>query len=410
MSFLGGLGKILGAPFNSLGNITGLHINPFDPHSWQWRRPTPTLMDFINVASIAGGPGFMQNLLKGNFAQAFKSLSLDNVGLKNFLGAAGIKDPSKMQPGDWMRLVNNLQRASAQQGSAGGQSASQEFGGNGGQTSYPNERMDSTRDPSSPSFDWSKGDWGTADWSKETTTPSPLDPNYLTQYGGGLANILFPGLQAQLGFAKSLEPDRQQAVKRAADALDPGNLQAVVDRFRRQLSTNAVEAGKQAGFAIGASGGGTGLAEGAAQAARDAATKAAGAYQSELFSPQNLSDLATKRAGVLAAGQNPTMLNPALALLGIQNQGVSQDLSRRQIEQGLALNRPPSGLEGALPFLGQLAGQINWGGGGGGAGGGYGGGGGGGGNDLGGLFDFLDVPGLPPGTPPPYGVGDDQWL
>lgn len=412
MSLLGGIGKIIGAPFNSLGNITGLHINPFNPRSWSLRRPNPTLMDFINVASLAGGPSFMQNLMKGNFAKAFGSLNLNHVGLKNFLGAAGIKDPSKMQPGDWMRLVSNLQKASAQPGSAGGQTASSEFGGNGGAGQFANgggasggPNVPNSTDPTSPAFDWSKGDWGDADWSKETTRPNPLDPNYNAQYGGSIANLLFPTLQSQINFAGQLEPQRQNAVQRASDYLDPGFLQQAVDQFKANATTQAVETGKQQALALGP---GSGLAEGAKQAALDNAMKQTNQYYTSILSPQALAENEARRAGILSGAQNPTLLGPAATALGIVNQGNMTNLQRQLLQQQINANRPPSALESSLGFLGSLAGGINWGG----LGGNSGGGGGstGGSNDLGGLFDFLNTPGLPPGTPPPYGTGDDQWL
>lgn len=102
MSFWDTISDIVSAPFEAAGNVTGIKVNPFRPQDARITAPNPNLNDIGTLATLFA-PG-------GNLAKAsFGSLGLGNLGTASLLGAAGLKDPRKMNLGDALALLQRAQ-------------------------------------------------------------------------------------------------------------------------------------------------------------------------------------------------------------------------------------------------------------------------------------------------------------
>lgn len=127
MGFLDSLGSILGdigtqiaEPFK---NVTGLDIGT---GGVKWRTPNPNLGDIASLASMFATPGFKVTSL-ADISNLGKHIGTSNFGLGSVFGAAGLKDPSKWNIGDVMKVAGMAQGMGQ---SGGGQFAAQPTGFN----------------------------------------------------------------------------------------------------------------------------------------------------------------------------------------------------------------------------------------------------------------------------------------
>lgn len=142
---------------------------------------------------------------------------------------------------------------------------------------------------------------------------------------------MLPAWSSSLGFANTMEPLRQGAIRNFAMHNSPGNLQSQVDMFgRRALARNlAMARAKRL----------AGMSAGIAPAAivNDAYNQTAqetGNYDMQVNSPESQAKALETIIGALSQSFNPQMLQALLGLSGSYASGLQTEFQRPK-EQGL---------------------------------------------------------------------------
>lgn len=161
----------------------------------------------------------------------------------------------------------------------------------------------------------------------------------------------------QQGFQNENLPAKLNMIRNLIRNVSPGNNQAIVDKARRQLSSQYAEGARQSNVAMGESGVGSGMQQGALLDAQNRANDRAGTMAVDLASPQG------QMEALSAALQALGMASPDIAtLLGINQPMETSRQYRNNIKgQGSVLN-------GVTGLLGQAASSFLPGGGGSGGG------------------------------------------
>lgn len=167
-----------------------------------------------------------------------------------------------------------------------------------------------------------------------------------------LAQDFFPWARQQVGFASSLEPGREAAIRQFIQQMSPEARRALAKRYQEMMKAQAMETGRANASTLAGQGYGQTAQTGAAIDARNRGNVAASDYATQMDSPEAMLQALQGVLGAYGQGQTisslPDLIN--ISQLGFEPYGLP------------GLNQPDKGGLGGLfgTVLGSAAGGLDW--------------------------------------------------
>lgn len=296
---MGGVLKSISRPFDSIGRLTGVRINPFSPQDARITSPEFNPMDLIQVASMfaPGGLAGIGQLGKFSTGNLLANTGLgwlkdpSKFGLQDALGMAGLGDLDPKNPATWLQALQTLQGMGGE-GGGGGEGYDRETGGGfGGMFGMP-AMTDFPERPARTPFEGSKpGDY----------------ENWLGQSGGDLFGLAGSELSDYAGASQQRGSVLERLRSELGTGGDQGRIRA--DRAAR-MSDAAGDAEPIARRLVAQGVDPTTAAQMAESQARRSAEGASHDYASSLRDPESRA----RRTSALLQTYDPEVSMPSLGL------------------------------------------------------------------------------------------------
>ncbi len=142
------------------------------------------------------------------------------------------------------------------------------------------------------------------------------DKNFWNTMGGRIGSAMWPGLASQLQYANSLVPQQQSAMSSMLTALNPSNVQGLIQNYNNASNQQAGQQSNLAGLIARNSGLSGGAVAGAQQNVANQAAQAQNSNMGNLLSPQGIQQAYSTYLGGLSNAMTPQYLQAMQQLMG----------------------------------------------------------------------------------------------
>ena len=141
------------------------------------------------------------------------------------------------------------------------------------------------------------------------------DKNYWNTMGGRIGSALWPGLASQLQYSNSLVPQQQSATSSLLTALNPSNLQSLLNNYNQASNQAAAQQSQLAGLMGRANGLSSGAVQGAQMNVANQAARNQNSNMQSVLSPEGIQRAYSQYLGALSNAMTPSSLKTMQSLM-----------------------------------------------------------------------------------------------